>query len=178
MRRNIRTPALAAAVVGLGLAAAPALADFAGQPILGPITLGDTVNGDTTGAADDNDGFTSGDHFFDIWNGPDDVWQLNWPGGPMLVTMTYDPVVAGDLDLFLYEPGSYDDSGNYSILNTGVETIVEPNAPAGTYYLNIDSVAPDAGAYTLSVALAPEPSSAVAAIGAIGLAALRRGRRA
>ncbi len=175
MRLDLITrAALGAAVVGLGFAAAPAMADFSGQTILGPITLGDTVNGDTTGATDDNDGFTSGMHIFDIWDGPDDVWQLNWPGGDMLVTMTYDPLVAGDLDLFLFEPGSYDDSGNYSIINTGTETITALAAPAGVYYLNIDSAAPDAGAYTLSVSAVPEPSAALAALGAIAFAGLRR----
>lgn len=152
-------------------------ADFSGQPILGPITLGSTVSGNTTGHADDNDGFTSGDHFFQIWNGPDDVWQLNWPGGDMEVRLTYDNTVA-DLDLFLYEPGSLNDSGNYSIANTGTEIIAAPASPAGAYYLNIDSdTTAHAGAYTLSVTtlIVPEPASlAVASFAGLGLASRRR----
>jgi len=77
--------------------------------------------------------------------------------------MTYNNA-SSDLDLFLYTPGSYDDSGNYSIINSGVENILEPGAAAGTYYVVVDSTSEfDAGAYTLSVT--PEPT----AIGLLGL---------
>lgn len=154
--------------------AAPALAGFDGQTILGPITNGSNVNGDTTGATDDNDGFSSGGHFFFIWNAGDDVWQLNWPGGDMTVTMTYDNFFA-DLDLFLYEPGSYDDSSNYSIINSGTETILAPGAAAGTYYLVIDGPgSSDVGAYNLSVV----PTPGAAGLIALGGLAVTRRRRA
>lgn len=133
-----------------------ASADFIGQTLLGPIGPGSVVNGDTTGASDDNDGFTSGGSFFDVWHGGDDVWQLNWPGGDLELQMTYNPG-DGDLDLFLFEPGSLDDSSNYSVFNTGVEIILAPAAPAGTYYVNVDGVGFDEGAYTLTVT--PEPSA-------------------
>jgi hypothetical protein len=148
----------------VGISASSAFADFAGQTILGPLVPGSIVNGNTAGANDDNDGFTSGTHIFEIWNGPDDAWQLNWPGGDLNVSMTY-PLPGTDLDLFLYEPGSYDDSFNYSILNTGLETISVPNAAAGTYYLVIDSEQ-NPGSYQLTVADVPEPAS----LGAIGCA--------
>lgn len=139
--------------------ATPAFADFVGQTILGPLGPGSVVQGDTSlGATDDNDGFTSGMHIFDIWLGPDDVWALEWPGGDLALEMTYDNTLA-DLDLFLYTPASYDDSGNYSIMNTGVENVLEPGAVAGTYYVVIDSENfSTAGAYTLSVT--PEPGTA------------------
>lgn len=145
----------AAAVLAL---ASPASAGFAGQTILGPLGPGSSVMGDTrVGSNDDNDGFTSGDHIFFIWNGPDDAYQLNWPGGDMSLQMTYNNASA-DLDLFLYEPGSLDDSGNYSTGNSGVENISSPAAPAGTYYIVIDSdTTAHAGAYTLNVV--PEPAS-------------------
>lgn len=149
-----------------------ALADFSGQPILGPITLGSVVNGDTTGHSDDNDGFTSGFHFFDIWLGGDDVWQLNWPGGDMHLQMTYD-VFLGDLDLFLYEPSNLDDSSNYSIINTGVEDIGLAGAAAGTYYVVVDGAGFDEGPYTLAVT--PEPGT-LALLG-LGLALAARSRR-
>jgi hypothetical protein len=139
-------------------------AGFAGQTILGPLGPGSTVNGNTAGANDDNDGFTSGDHIFFIWNGPDDAWQLNWPGGDMHVEMSYT-LPGTDLDLFLYEPGSYDDSSKYSIVNTGLETIDAPAAPAGVYYLVIDSEQ-NAGAYQLRVSAIPEPAS----LGLVGVA--------
>jgi hypothetical protein len=147
-----------------------ALAGFGGQTILGPIGPGSVVNGDTTGSNDDNDGWTSGEHIFFIWTGPDDAWQLNWHGGDMRIEMTYDNFLA-DLDLFLYESGSLDDSGNYSIVNPGLEVIDAP--AAGTYYLVADS--PDAGtagAYTLSVGPVPEPGSL--ALMGTGLAAMAR----
>jgi hypothetical protein len=166
---------LVVATLSVLVASSVANAGFSGQPLLGPITLNSVVTGNTTGAADDNDGFTSGDHFFDIWPGPDDVWQLNWPGGDMEVRLTYDNAV-DDLDLFLYEPGSLDDSGNYAIANTGTEIIAAPASPAGTYYLNIDSdTAAHAGPYTLSVStlIVPEPTS-LAAISALSVALRRR----
>lgn len=157
-------------VVALGMLAAPAWAGFGGQTILGPLSMGSVVNGNTIGATDDNDGITSGDHIFFVWNGPDDVWAINWTGGDLALEMTYDNT-AIDLDLFLYTPDSLSDSGNFSIINTGVENILEPGAAAGTYYALIDSEnAQNAGAYTLAVT--PEPS-ALALLG-LGLALVRR----
>jgi hypothetical protein len=138
-------------------ASTSALADFAGQTIFGPIGPGSVVNGNTTGATDDNDGIMSGVHYFEIWNAPDDVWELTWPGGDLALEMTYDNSLI-DLDLFLYRPGSYDDSGDYSILNSGIENILLPAAEAGTYYVLIDGPNPsDVGPYTLAVT--PEPTT-------------------
>lgn len=152
--------------------AASAAADFVGQPILGPITLGSSVSGNTTGHADDNDGWDSGIHIFDIWDGGDDVWQLNWAGGDMNLQLLYNPAPPVDLDMFLYEPGAYDSTGIYSIINTGVEEILYPAAPAGVYYINIDSPIGQEGAYTLNVL--PEP--ATLALLALGACAVRRRR--
>lgn len=167
----MRASFMGAVVAAALLSGSAALADFTGQTILGPIGLGDTVNGNTTGATDDNDGFTSGDHFFFIWNGPDDVWQIDWAGGDLTLEMTYDNTQI-DLDLFLYTPASYNDSGNYSTVNTGVETVLEPAAAAGIYYVVIDSENfSNAGPYTLSVT--PEPTS----LGLLGLGALMLVRR-
>jgi hypothetical protein len=155
------------------LAAAPALADFSGQTILGPLTLGSVVNGNTVGATDDNDGITSGMHIFNIWNGPDDVYSLNWTGGDMALQLVYNNTLA-DLDLFLYTPDSLDDSGNFSIINSGIEDIAYPGGAAGTYYVLIDSPdAATAGAYTLSVT--PEPSM-LALVGLGAALCARRGR--
>ena len=67
------------------------------------------------------------------------------------------PLPGTNLDLFLYEPGSYDDSSNHSIRNTGLETIDAPNAPAGVYYLVIDSESAP-GTYQLRVSAVPEPA--------------------
>jgi hypothetical protein len=159
------------ACVGMLALALPASADFSGQIILGPIGLGSVVNGDTTGASDDNDGITSGMHIWDVWTGPDDVWQINWTGGDLALEMTYNNALC-DLDLFLYTPTSYDDSGNFSILNSGVENILEPAAATGTYYVLVDAPNSDAGAYTLSVT--PEPAS-LALLG-LGLAVIARRR--
>jgi hypothetical protein len=136
----------------------PAAADFSGQTILGPLGPGDVVNGNTIGATDDNDGITSGMHIFFIWNGPDDVWAINWPGGDLSLTMTYDTSTGEDVDLFLYTPASLDDSGNFSIVNSGVEDIIEPGAAAGTYYVLVDSTdASTAGPYTLTVSRTAPP---------------------
>lgn len=145
---------------------------FTGQPILGTLGPGGVGNGDTTGHADDNDGFTSGDHIFDIWPGPDDVWRINWPGGDLNVRLDYSPA-ADDLDLFVFRPTSLDDSGDYSIINTGIEEVSIPAADPGMYFVNIDSdTAAHAGPYTLSVGAIPEP--ATLGLAAFGLILLRR----
>lgn len=158
------------AVVAVLAVASAASADFIGQPILGPITLGSSVTGNTVGHADDNDGWDSGKHIFDIWAGGDDVWQLNWAGGDMNLQLLYNPAPPVDLDMFLYEPGAYDSTGTYSIINTGVEEILYPAAPAGIYYINIDSPIGQEGAYTLNVL--PEPTTLV--LLALGACALHR----
>lgn len=154
MRKTALLALLSSAL--LAAASSAASADFAGQTILGPLGPGSVVAGDTTGATDDNDGIFSGMHIFDVWTGPDDVWQVDWPGGDLEVQMTYNNLLC-DLDLFLYTPVSYDDSGNYSIMNSGVENVIELGAAAGTYYVIIDAPYSDAGAYTLSIL--PEPTS-------------------
>lgn len=159
--------------IALLAGAGSAFADFAGQTILGPIANGDTVMGDTTGATDDNDGFTSGTHIFDIWVAPDDVWQLDWTGGDMTVTLEFDSFFA-DLELFVYTPSNYDDSSDYSITASSPEVVSIPNAAAGTYYIVIDGpTSSDVGPYTLSVIPAPGAASLLA-LG--GLAASRRRR--
>lgn len=168
--RAILASAAVAACVSL---CAPAFADFAGQAVLGTLTNGSVVTGNTTGASDDNDGFTSGKHIFDLWDGGDDVWTIDWAGGDMLVTLTYDNSGSTDLDLFIYRPGSLNDSGDYSIINTGIETVSISGAAAGIYYVNIDSPAGGEGAYELSVTV---PAPATALVGVFGLAALRRRR--
>jgi hypothetical protein len=163
----------AVALVAVLTATTPASADFAGQTILGPLGPGSTVMGDTTGATDDNDGVMSGTHIFYTWNGPDDVWAINWPGGDLELNMFYDNTTA-DLDLFLYTPASLDDSGNFSIMNSGVENILEPAAAPGTYYVVVDSTdASTAGPYTLTVS--PEPGTAALLV--LGVALLVRHRR-
>jgi len=155
----------------LCVSATSAFAGFDGQTLLGPLGPGSNVSGNTAGANDDNDGWTSGTHKFSIWLGPDDAWQLNWPGGDLHITMTY-PLPGTDLDLFLYEPGSYNDSFNYGIQNDGVEEIDVLDAVAGTYYLVVDSEQ-NAGSYQLNVADVPEPAS----LGAIGCATMMLARR-
>jgi hypothetical protein len=165
-------------VVTLALAAILAItssasADFTGQTILGPIGPGSSVFGDTTNSTDDNDGWYSGTHIFYLWEGPDDVWQLDWPGGDMGLEMTYDNTSI-DLDLFLYTAGSPDESILDSYLNTGVENISYAAAPAGTYYVLIDGYL-GAGPYQLTVT--PEPGSLLLlAMGTLLL--VRRSRKA
>lgn len=156
----------------LALAAAPASADFSGQPILGPLTLGSVVSGDTTGKADDNDGFDSGDHFFFIWDGGDDVWQLDWAGGTLAVSL--ESFGGSDNDLFIYSPGSYDSTGTYSIVGgADIDVVTIFGAPAGTYFINVDTTFFSEGAYELSVAPAPG-AAAILGLGLIGAARRRR----
>lgn len=150
--------------------AAVASADFVGQTILGPLSNGSNVSGDTTGKADDNDGFESGTHIFDIWDGGDDVYALNWTGGDLLVTL--DSTGGSDNDLFIYSPGSLDSTGDYSIVGSHDE-ITLLGAPAGTYYINVDSTAFSEGPYQLAVSPAPASSIAIGA----GLLAVTRRRR-
>lgn len=154
------------------LLASAAQADFAGQTILGPIVGSMQVSGDTTFSTDDNDGFTSGTHIFDIWDGGDDVWEFQWHGGRIHAQLEYDNSGSVDVDLFLYRPTNLDDSGDYSIMNTGLDQIVLNGMPAGTYYFVVDSTAGAEGAYTLSVLL---PSPGPAALG--GLACVFAGVR-
>lgn len=151
-----------------------ARADFSGQTILGPLGPNSVVIGDTSDATDDNDGWDSGVHIFDLWNGPDDVWALNWPGGSLEVGMTYESDIFFDLDLFLYEPGSLDSTGMYSILNTGIESIDYPAAPAGTYYIVVDGYDGAAGPYELTVS--PEPGT-LALLGVVLAVVTRRSRK-
>jgi hypothetical protein len=153
MKRILSGAVLALAVV----VASPAWAGFDGQTILGPLGLGSSVDGNTVGANDDNDGWTSGDHFFFIWNGPDDAWALNWPGGNLSLELTYDNTFA-DLDVFLYSPGGYDDAEHYGIANSGVENVDVPGAAAGLYYIVVDSEDDNtAGAYHMNIT--PEPGT-------------------
>lgn len=154
------------------LAAAPAHADFSGQTILGPVIPGVPIAGNNTGASDDNDGWFSGTHVFFIWEGGDDVFALNWPGGDLNLTMTYNNLV-DDPDLFLYVPGSYDESSFDSIANTGIESISVPAAAPGLYYILVDSETGKEGAYEITVAPAP---GTLALLGA-GLIPLARRRR-
>lgn len=161
---------VAALAAGL-FAAGSARAGFSGQTILGPLSNGSSVSGDTSGSTDDNDGFTSGMHIFDIWDGGDDVWQLDWLGGDLTINLT--SLAGSDNDLFLYVPGSYDDSGNYSIVGA-FDTVTEFGAAPGTYYVVVDSTAFSGGPYHLEVVPAPSCASFMG-LGAI--AALRRRRR-
>ncbi len=151
-------------------------ADFVGQPILGPLTAGSSVIGNTLGSADDNDGFDSGMHIFDIWDGGDDVYQLNWGGGDLTVTLTtIDPFA--DNDLFVYRPGALDSTGDYSVFGSGVADVVTiRGAEAGIYYINVDSTFFSEGAYQLDVANVPAPG-AVVVLAAGALAMGRRRRR-
>ncbi|MGD9692002.1 MAG: PPC domain-containing protein [Phycisphaerales bacterium] len=158
----------------LALTAGHAAAGFVGQSILGNLSAGSVVNGDVTGHADDNDGFTSGMHIFNIWDGGDDVWTITWAGGDMQVDLTYSTALC-DVDLFVYRPTNLDDSGDYAIANTGVDTVTILAADAGTYYVNVDSTFFSEGAYTLSVTLIPEPG-AVSLFALSALIATRRRR--
>ena len=168
MRRYI----FASSVGFLVMAATAGLAraDFSGQPILGPLSLGSNVSGNTTGKTDDNDGFESGIHIFDIWDGGDDVWQLNWLGGDLTVELT--SLGGSDNDLFVYTPASLDSSGDYSIVGS-FDTVTIPGAAAGTYYINVDSQFFSEGAYNLTVTPAPG-AAALLGLGMLGASRRRR----
>ncbi len=168
----MRWNAFAASMLAALVIAPVAKADFGGQPLLGPLTAGSVVNGDTTGKSDDNDGFESGSHIFNIWDGGDDVWQLNWSGGTLTVSL--QSFGGSDNDLFIYSPGSYDSTGDYSIIGAS-DSVTILNAAAGTYYINVDSTMFSEGAYELSVSAVPAPGS-LALLGLGGLLAHRRRR--
>jgi MYXO-CTERM domain-containing protein len=159
-----------AAITALACATA-ATADFSGQPIVDVLSNGSVVSGTTLGKADDNDGFESGIHIFDIWDGGDDVYQLIWGGGDLTVSLLSSGVFT-DNDLFLYSPGSLDSTGDYSIRGA-TDSVTLLGAAAGTYYINIDSTASSEGEYQLSVVPAP---GAVALLG-VAIAGLRRRSR-
>lgn len=149
-----------------------ALADFSGQSILGPLTNGSLVSGSTLGDSDDNDGFDSGIHIFDIWDGGDDVYRLVWPGGDMTVTL--DSLSGSDNDLFVYSPGALDSTGDYSIVGSH-DVVTIPGAGAGDYFINVDSTFFSEGDYQLGVT--PEPGTAgLVAMGLLLAGRLRRGR--
>lgn len=160
-----------AALCAASLLAIPAFADFGGQPILGPLTNFSFVSGTTAGAPDNNDGFTSGDHIFNIWDGGDVVYQLNWTGGDMFITL--DSLGGSDNDLFLYTPDSYNDSGIYSIAGAHDEVSLM-GAAAGTYYIVVDSTFSSEGAFNLAVI--PAPSAGLAFVTGLALYGSRRRR--
>jgi hypothetical protein len=166
-----QSPLALAALLSLSLAG-PAMADFSGQTILGPITAGSSVFGDNSLSSNDNDGWYSGMQVFGLWDGGDDVYQLNWPGGDLTLTMTPS---SGDPDLFLYTPDNLDESSFDSFTN-GIDVISVPNADAGTYYVLIDSAAGFEGAYQLEVSAIPGPG-ALALLACAALAGGCRGRR-
>lgn len=149
---------------------APTLADFSGQTILGPLALNSSVNGDNTGSNDNNDGWFSGTHVFDLWDGGDDVYALNWAGGDMTITLTYDNLFT-DPDLFLYTPDNLDESTLDSIANTGVDAVTLLGAAPGTYYVLVDTTAGAEGQYNVSVT--PEPCTMML-LGLGGLMVARR----
>lgn len=164
----------ASTVVAIGLFAAiasSAHAGFTGQPILGPLSLGSSVGGTTAGKADDNDGFESGIHIFNIWDGGDDVYRLDWLGGDMMITLT--SLGGSDNDLFIYRPTDLDSSGDYSIVGA-LDVVTIPAAPAGAYYINVDSTFFFEGSYTLQVSV---PTPATGALFGAGMLALGRRRR-
>ena len=150
--------------------ASNASADFVGQVILGPLNAGDSVFGSTLGDSDDNDGWDSGIHIFDIWDGGDDVYALNWVGGDINITLT--SLDGSDNDLFLYTPDNLDSSSIYSIRGPD-DSVQLLDAAPGIYYINVDSQFFSEGAYHLEVAPVPGPG----ALGLLGLAMLRGGRR-
>lgn len=150
--------------------AGQARADFAGQNILGPLVNGSVVTGTTLGASDDNDGFTSGMHIFDIWDGGDEVYALDWDGGSMLVTL--ESLDGSDNDLFIYRPGSLDDSGDYSIVGA-FDSVEILGADAGQYYIVVDSTFFSEGSYRLTVTPAPSAAS----LGLVGVVMVGRRRR-
>jgi MYXO-CTERM domain-containing protein len=137
--------------------ASPALADFAGQSILGPLTAGSSVTGTTLGAPDLNDGWDSGIHIFDIWDGGDRVYGLDWLGGDINLTLT--SLNGSDNDLFLYTPGSLDSSSDYSFRGN-LDTVELLDAAPGLYYIIIDSTFFSEGDYQLDVAPVPAPGAA------------------
>lgn len=162
---------LSLAVLALATLAGTAAADFSGQTILGPLTNGSSVTDTLVGSGDDNDGWFSGGPIFGIWDGADDVWALNWDGGTMTIDLVYD-IFDGDPDLFIYTPGNYDESSRDSFGNTGLDSVTINGAPAGLYYILIDTTAGNEGPYRLDVVPAP------GAVALFGLAALgRRTRR-
>jgi hypothetical protein len=167
MKSSTVVAAIAAGLVA-GVAG-HASADFAGQNILGPLTNGSVAVGTTLGASDDNDGFTSGTHIFDIWDGGDEVYALNWDGGSMQVTL--ESLDGSDNDLFIYRPGGLDDSGDYSIVGA-FDSVQIAGADAGQYYIVVDSTFFSEGSYRLTVT--PAPSAASLGLVAMGLFGRRR----
>lgn len=147
-----------------------ARADFSGQPLLGPLTPGLSVAGDLRGKSDDNDGFFSGMHIFDIWDGGDDVYTVNWAGGNLKVDLTSDI----DADLFLYRPSDLDESSDYSAAGT-FDSVTITGAAAGTYYIVVDTTAGSESPYTILVHPVPAPGAAGLLL-ATGLLAGRRRR--
>lgn len=147
-----------------------ARADFSGQPILGPLTPGLSVAGTLVGKADDNDGFFSGTHIFDIWDGGDDVYSIVWGGGDLTVNLT--SLGGSDADLFIYRPSDLDESSDYSPAGA-FDTVTITGAAPGTYYAVVDTVAFGEGPYSIEVVAVPAPGS----VGLLAAAGLMAGRR-
>ncbi|WP_428387629.1 hypothetical protein [Mucisphaera sp.] len=125
----------------------PTLAELA-EPLFLPINS--TLSGDTSiGSTDDVDGrFGPGPST--TYNGPDDVWPLNWPGGDLQLSLDFDDTI-GDLDLFLFD--STDTLVRRSANVGGPESLIEPELTAGLYYVVVDGWQGDSAPYELTASV-------------------------
>lgn len=160
------------AAVTVVLAASIAHADFTGQEILGPLHPGSFVYGSLNGQDNSNNGSSSGP-FGLGWDGPDVVYGLDWPGGALKIELSIlSPI--DHMGLFLYTPSDLDHAAVSSVAIADEQRIDLINAPAGDYFVLIDSVIAPVGDYYLTVI--PEPASGALFIIAAALV-MRRSRR-
>ena len=169
-RFTMKTAASLIAVLGLASAANAglSLADLS----LGTIGAGDSVMGDTFGAADNMNGtagFGSG-----AWSGGEDVYTLAWGGGDLVLDLLFTND-DGDFDLFLWADAAATVAVANSLSVDDNEQIAVAGLAAGTYYVHIDGWLGATNTYKLQDNGVPAPASA-ALLGLGGLVATRRRR--
>lgn len=109
-----------------------------------------------------------------IWDSNENVFELQWSGGDLIVNLSPD-TPDDNLDLIIFSDAKSRNVLDSSLEPSGPETIFVPALDSGTYWIVVDGVDCGEADYTLSVI--PSPGTATLAALAIVAASPRRTRK-